>query len=229
MLFEELFDLATKRRTAKKYDNTKNISEEDLSRLFEFINTAPTSMGLEAMKILNITRKTEKRDEILNNFKDYNIERAKNSSNILIFVTKNEDYFKVDNNELRVLAARQGEEIAKQLNQPFNEEMLEGTMQFLESGKMAGEKNSSDVTNWSEKQAYISLGYALLGAKALGIESTPAEGFEPTLEKYLKDNKYIDQNDSVAVVAFFGYTKGNDWKIGEKQIRLPIEKKFITL
>ena len=44
--------------------------------------------------------------------------------------------------------------------------------------------NEEQKKSWAQKQTYIALGNALNGAKALGFDSCPMEGFNP--EEYSK-------------------------------------------
>ena len=83
---------------------------------------------------------------------------------------------------------------------------------------------SRDMPQWLEKQVYLALGTALLGAASLGIDATPMEGFD---QKILDEEfKLHEQGLASVVLASFGYHSGADFNAGLPKSRLPQDTTF---
>lgn len=76
---------------------------------------------------------------------------------------------------------------------------------------------------WSDKQAYIGLGTALIAAAELKIDATPMEGFEPNQFDELLGLK--EKGLHTSVILSLGYRDApNDFLANAKKVRLPIEE-----
>ncbi|MNV14698.1 putative NAD(P)H nitroreductase [compost metagenome] len=83
-----------------------------------------------------------------------------------------------------------------------------------------GNLSSAELIAWNTKQAYIGLGFGLVMAAHLGIDSTPMEGFQK--EKY-DEILGLDDDHSVLVLTF-GYRSNEDHTQHHKKVRKTIEQ-----
>lgn len=218
MLYDEFLKVATERRTAKIYNEDLDISNENLNKIFEFTNTAPTSMGLESWRGI-IFGRGELKKEIISFFLDYNIPRGNSASHLFLFVAKKEDFFKFENKELNKIVRRNIEFSSKHYKTEFDETKFENLLKSIEKRE--------DKTNWSIKQCYIALSYLILSAKSLGIDTTPVEGMQlEKLNDFLIKKNLINDDEIVTLSAFLGYVKDKKAFIGEEQLRIPTKEKF---
>ena len=84
-----------------------------------------------------------------------------------------------------------------------------------------------DVQHWMEKQTYLALGTALLGAAALGLDATPIEGFDSKLldaELGLRERGFTS-----VVMLCLGYRSEADFNAGLGKSRLPAAQVFTFL
>jgi nitroreductase / dihydropteridine reductase len=81
-------------------------------------------------------------------------------------------------------------------------------------------------SNHAAKQAYISLGFAMVAAAEQKVDSTPMEGFlPPELDKILG---LTEKGLKSSVILALGYREeANDWLVKMKKVRTAKEK-FIT-
>jgi nitroreductase/dihydropteridine reductase len=81
-----------------------------------------------------------------------------------------------------------------------------------------------DVAQWLEKQVYLALGTALLGAATLEINATPMEGFD----QQILDAEFglNEKGLSSLVLVSFGYSSPADFNAGLPKSRLTQEATF---
>lgn len=220
------------RKATKAYNSTEKIDQKTLKYIFEFINTAPTSMGVEHWRLIDIKDK-DLRKRILPGFMEGNKQKFLDSSDALIFITKNKTWFLNPKNQTKLtdLIRRKSEAFVKEFKlKATKEEILEKINLEIESLRTGKNLNVlvDDITEWSKRQAYIALGYALVAASSKDIHSTPMEGFTNDLARLLIKENLISEDESVAVCLLMGYI--DDTKhptIGKGQIRIDIKEKFI--
>jgi nitroreductase/dihydropteridine reductase len=84
-----------------------------------------------------------------------------------------------------------------------------------------------DLPQWLEKQVYIALGTAMLGAANLGIDTTPMEGIDvPTLDA---EFGLHERGLTSLVMLSFGYHAESDFNAGLPKSRLAEEQVFTFL
>ncbi len=175
-------------------------------------------MGLEFIKVINISRNSKHKNDVADLLKSYNIERGHQASDIAILITKKESFFK-NETKLKEYLIEKSKERANGLNTEYKPGDENFSFDHLTNGGNPA-NNDNNLEEWSARQAYIHLGYMMLAAKTLKIDSTPIEGFEPKLNDYLTEHKLIDSDERVTLVLLLGYTKDvKNVFIGEKQMR----------
>lgn len=219
---ENLLTLSRNRFATKEYNNQK-ITKKDLNYLFEVTNNAPTSLGIENWRMINLSTKKIKNEVVM--FFQMNKTRFLESSNTILFVVKTVDAFNYDNPWLKdraksILLKPDQTFGTNKANDPTeNQKMLDYII------------NQKPTTEWSIRQAYIALGFLLLAATELKINSTPAEGFDQELTTYLFNKGYIAADEMVCVACLLGYAEGRKHPMyGLKtNRRIPFQKKVTTI
>ncbi len=152
-----------KRYATKMFDSTKKINQKDIDTLIESIRLAPSSYGLQLMKLV-IVENVEIRKELLKH--SYHQNQIVDASHLFILCTERE--FLQEHIEEYV------ENISKIRNIDKND--LSGYKSLLEKTKDS--YSYSEAKNWMEKQVYIALGNLLTTCALLSIDACPIEGFE---------------------------------------------------
>ena len=157
-------NIVLSRYATKKFDG-KRIDQKKIDELFEIIRHAPSSFNLQPWKIKVITD-LELRKKLQE--ASWGQEQVISCSHLLVFCADSNIAGLI--NRLEALLKHSG----------MPEQSLKGYVQMMrdfESGLTEEQRLA-----WSQRQTYLALENALLGAKALGFDSCPMEGFEP--EKY---------------------------------------------
>ncbi|WP_020404660.1 nitroreductase family protein [Gracilimonas tropica] len=197
-------------RYATKKMNGDAVPKEKLDNIFNAIQMAPTSIGLQPFSVIHVTD-PELKEQIQPIA--YGQSQIVDGSDILIFTAWDEitserinDYVKLTG-EIRDL----GEEEL----QPVRN-MAEGV----------ASRSKEDQFNWSARQAYIALGFGLSAAAIEKVDATPMEGFK---------NEELDELfglpeqglKSIAILALGYRDEDNDWLAPMKKVRRPKEELFV--
>ncbi len=151
------------RFATKSFNTEKKVSPEDLSKILEAIQKAPSSFGLQTFHV-EVISNPELREEMKK--VSFGQPQVTEASHILVFCGRND----VSERITDIIEKMSGgnEEIKSSLK--GYEEMMRGTI--------AG-KSSDDLMKWASRQAYLALGFGLAACAELGIDSCPMEGFDP--------------------------------------------------
>lgn len=220
-LYNNIYEAAKGRRTAKQYDTTRDVDQETLKNIYAFTKTSPSSVGLELTRIVSISRDSEHKKGIVEHFESFNQERSFMASNVTILVTKTQDFFR-EENELLISRAKRVVAFGKQSR---GEEFVDGEEQGLVSMIVNGNhaNNEKNQEEWSARQAYIQGGMLVLAAATLGVESTIMEGFDISLNNYLRENNIIEEDERATLAIALGYVDEENnvgTFIGKEQLRI---------
>ena len=192
---------ATKRMTDQK------ISEKDLNTIIEAISLAPTAFGLQPFRVV-VTEKQELLQEIF----------EKSCPQIVVQQCSHLLIFKAYKN------------ISDEHRESFLQLMKEkrnATDDYIETyrQKITRVQNSNQINTfeWAIRQAYIALGFAMVAAAELGIDSTPIEGFKPAA---LNEILHIDTSkEEIVVLLTLGYRdEANDHLANKPKLRKPLDE-----
>ena len=199
------------RYATKKYDESK-VSEEKIKQIVEAVNLTASSCGIQPYRVFVISDPSLKSKLGEGSFNG----QIANCSHLMVFAAFNdvtpdyiETYIQMSENQ-------------RNLPNGAMNDFKNALISFF--GPNSAEANAL----WSEKQAYIGLGTALIAAAELKVDSTPMEGF---------DSKHFDnllnlssKGLHTAVVLSLGYRDGeNDYLAKMKKVRLPIDKFSISI
>lgn len=222
--YNEMLEVATKRRTTKLYDNTKKIDEGTIKKIYEFAQRAPHSMGLELVRHLTFGPDSDHKDNISKLLIGFNQIKGDNCSHIGLTITKKEEFFTTDNKELRSAVTRVAQYGADWNGVEIDPEILESTIKTVAS-KVFGQNNNNGE-EWMAKQGYIHLGFIILAAESLDVNTTIMEGYEyPQMNQYLLDHGLINKDERVSMTICFGKADSSQkgTHVGAKQLRRNLE------
>ena len=193
------------RYATQKYDSTKKISDADMQEILEAINSAPTSYGLQPFKLIHV-KSPELRTQL--RAAAFDQSPLTDASDVIVFtVNRNVEDQHIDSYMQRIVEVR---DVERERLSRFQQNIA-GTLSNL---------SSEELIAWNTKQAYIGLGFGLIMAAHLGIDSTPMEGFQK--DKY--DEILGLSDDHSVLVLTFGYRSDEDHTQHHKKVRKTLEQ-----
>jgi nitroreductase / dihydropteridine reductase len=158
----EFNEIVRQRYATKQFDG-KKIPEEKINELFELIRLAASAVNIQPWKIKVITDQKIK-DELLP--ASFNQQQITTCSHLLVFCANTD----IDGNIEKV------DKLMKEAGVP---DEIRNMMLGIAKG-MIGNMPSEKKLAWAREQVFLALGNAVNGAKALGFDSCPMSGFDPT-------------------------------------------------
>ena len=152
------------RAAIKEYDSSKKLSDEQVNALIEAARMAPTSYGLQPIKLYVVSDTASKEKLQKAGFDQPQFTQA---SHIFVLAAR-ETVTSDDVSEYVKRTAQQRDQTVESLD-GFKKMLLHSV-----SGK-----SQEDLHLWASKQAYILIGMMLSVAAQLEIDTTPMEGFSP--------------------------------------------------
>lgn len=196
----DFLNIMNERFATKEFSN-KKISEADMKKIIEFGRLSPSSFGLEHWKFILVSTQDVK-DKLVSAC--YNQSQVAQASDVIVILSKRKEFEKGSNYISEVFKSRMPEDVA--------ERVIPMAQGFLDN--LTDEQKDS----WSKKQCYIAAANMMTGAKSLGIDSCPMEGFVENAVASVLD---IDLKDyGVALVIPFGYAS----KSGRPKTRFSFEE-----
>ena len=200
------------RYATKKFDSTKKLSSAQLDELLKATQLAPSSIGLQAYKIIVVEDKAirEKLREAANGQS-----QITDASQLIIFASEtrlDEAYIA---NYIDYVSEKR--EIARENLAGF-EQMIKGNVNRLSDEQRIA---------WSNKQVYIALGVLLTAAAEMGIDACPMEGFNAAQFDELLGLK--EKELTTVVLAAVGFRSEDDSYSKLAKVRKPEEELFIHI
>ncbi|MGV8085915.1 MAG: NAD(P)H-dependent oxidoreductase [Candidatus Bilamarchaeum sp.] len=154
-------EIVMSRYAVKSFDG-KKVDQKKVDELIEMIRFSPSSFNIQPWKIKVVTDQAVK-DKLM--AASWNQPQVGSASHVLILCADTNVEVNIDRLEASMLKAG------------ASKESIAGYMSMMRgfAEKLQGEARK----NWAQKQVYIALANALNGAKALGFDSCPMEGFDP--------------------------------------------------
>lgn len=151
------------RYATKIFDSEKSLSEEQLHQILESIRLAPSSYGLQPMRVVVV-----KSPEVKKQLRQvaYNQRQFEECSHLLVFCTESfvtEEYVK---SYLDVYS--EVRDLDRERLISYENHVVEVLSSF----------DLQEVVNWKENQTYLSLGVGMSAAAMLGVDTCAIEGFE---------------------------------------------------
>jgi len=157
----EFQEIIAKRYATKLFDG-RAVPEEKITELLELVRWAPSGLNIQPWRIRVVT---DAQTKGLLSAATYDEPQINSCSHLLVFCA---------DTDFAALSAKLSAEM-KARNVP---DRIWGIVMGI-AGEMAG-LPAAELNAWSRAQVYIAATYALLGAKALGLDSCPMTHFDPT-------------------------------------------------
>jgi nitroreductase/dihydropteridine reductase len=202
----ELINSLEWRYAVKKYAE-KSVTEDKVDLIVKAINLSASSCGIQPYRLFVITD-SEIRQKLAEG--SFNTQ-IKASSHLLVFAGLNRITSEYISNYIAMMEEKRN----------LEKGALIGLQDSLIS-YFAPQTPEQNVT-WSDKQAYIGLGTALIAAAELKVDTTPMEGFDP---KLFDDILGLSTRGlHASVIISLGYRdSANDYLSAMPKVRLPIDE-----
>jgi nitroreductase/dihydropteridine reductase len=211
---------AQQRYTVKAYDPARRVPEDTMQQIYGLLRNSPSSVNSQPWHFI-VASTPEAKARMAKGTPasfSYNEPKVLNASHVILFCVR------IDAD-------------SKHLSNVLEQEQKDG--RFRDDAAKAGQAKGrqgyvnlhrytqKDLPQWLEKQVYIALGTAMLGAASLGVDTTPMEGI---------DTKALDaefglheQGLTSLVMLSFGYRAEGDFNAGLPKSRLAEEQVFTFL
>ena len=201
-------------RYATKRMNGRKVPSDKVRRILEAARLAPSAFGLQPYSIL-VIEDAELRARVRPIADDQ--PQITESSHLLVFAVWNPIPEARVDEFIELTAAERAVPVA--VLEEFRESILR-TLRGLES--------LEEQLHWARRQAYISLGIALVTAAVERVDATPMEGFDPAaLDELLGLGERGLR--SVALLALGYRDSGTDWLAGMKKVRWQHDRLIIDV
>jgi nitroreductase/dihydropteridine reductase len=186
-----------------------------MDQLLELIRSAPSSLNLQPglFLVASTPKGKEPIAKAMAGTYKANLPKLHAASHIVVFccrMTLPKDYL---------------DEVVEQSTRDGKFSSPESKAMWLDVMKFGIDMHTYDrkaLSHWLEKQIYLALGVALVGAANLGLDVCPLEGFEQDVldqELNLRDRGYT----SIVLLAV-GHRASNDYALGTPKSRLPASR-----
>lgn len=194
------------RYAVKKYSD-KLVSEDKIDQIIEAINLTASSCGIQPYRLFVITNPLVRQRLGKDSFNT----QIHASSHLLVFAGFNE------------ITGAYIKEYIGMMEQQRNLE--KGGLKMLEDTLIDYFSIQTPEQNaiWSDKQAYIGLGTALIASAELKVDATPMEGFDPKLFDEMLG--LSEKGLHASVIMSLGYRDAaDDFLASVSKVRLPIDQ-----
>ncbi|QVM93509.1 oxygen-insensitive NAD(P)H nitroreductase [Pseudomonas entomophila] len=212
--------LAKRRYTTKAYDASRKIPQATIDALLEQLRHSPSSVNSQPWHFV-VADSDEGKARLAKSTEvgfAYNTPKILNASHVIVFAART-DMTEAHLNGLLEQEAKDG--------RFRSDEAKAGQDQSRRFYVNLHRYDNKDLQHWMEKQTYLALGTALLGAAAYGLDATPIEGFDA---KAMDAELGLRERGLTSVVVLsLGYRSEEDFNAGLGKSRLPVDKVFTFL
>jgi nitroreductase len=200
------------RYAAKKLDDKKILTEEQIHILKTAFNLTATSYGLQPVKMLVIKNKDIQKELVKHSWNQQQVAQA---SHVLVICIQ--DQINEDDIESYFSLVKDTRNTPDEILNPFKD--------YLKTD--IANKSKNELALWMKNQAYIALGNLLTVAAIEKIDSCPMEGFNP--EKYDEVLDLKQHNLKSALVLPVGFRADDDYMKDLKKVRKNIADVVIEI
>jgi nitroreductase/dihydropteridine reductase len=206
------------RKTTKKYDADKKVSEEDLEVLFEAMRLSASSINSQPWKfvVIDSDEAKQRMNKTFVHMHEYNQPHVFESSQIILFA-HNPRYTRNDFDKVVDQYIEDGRVKA---------EAREGAYAAFRFAELNTDETGNTAC-WTKAQTYLALGNTLHTLARLKIDSTPLEGIDTELvnEEFKKelDGYWCD------VALAIGYHHAEDHNAKLPKSRLNMDKVLVRI
>ena len=190
------------RYAAKKFDDKKTLTKEQIHTLKTAFNLTATSYGLQPVQMVILKNKSIQQQLVAHSWNQQQVAQA---SHVLIICIQ--DNINEEDIEKYFTLVKSTRNTPDEILNPFKD--------YLKTD--ISNKSESQLTQWMKNQAYIVLGNLLTVAAIEKIDSCPMEGFNP--EKYDEILELKNHNLKSALVLPVGFRADDDYMKDLKKVR----------
>ena len=195
------------RYAVDRFDPKRKVSDNDLRTIIEAVRLAPSSYGLQPLKLLIIENQSLRNELFL---VSYNQQQVADCSHLLLLCAYNTISSEFIDEFIALSARTMGRSL----------ESYDKYASFLKRTIL--QMDPKELSEWNKRQAYIALGHLLHTCAQLKIDSTPMEGFEN--ESYNSILGLSEQNLHAVVACPIGYRSKDDEQQFWPKIRRSVEE-----
>ncbi len=208
---------AKNRHTAKAFDPSKTISDENVDKIKDLLRYSPSSTNWQPWHFILATTQEGKERIAKSTAENYqfNSNSILNASHVVVFCTKLE----ANENHMLEVLDQENTDGRFVLGEEYKQRTHTARTLFTNIHK----HDLKDAQHWMDKQVYLNLGQFLLGVSTLGIDATPMEGIDTKVldeEFGLREKGY----GSLLVVPLGYHHQEEDFNAKLPKSRLPFSK-----
>lgn len=209
-----MLEIARKRYTAKHYDATQPLTDEELDDLLEILRLTPSSINIQPWHFY-VVRSPEARAKLLPAIMDFNIKRVEEAFAIVIIATESG---LVD----RVATITDQERADGRFDEAARVSGFDREVEAVRTSSVKRYCSGEDQGfNWASNQAHIALGFLLFGAAGMGIDATALGGIKFDRVDELFGLKALGRRAVIGCA--LGHRSKNDSNACRPKSRLPRE------
>ncbi len=199
------------RYATKKFQTETVVDQANLDSILESIRLAPTSMGLQPFHVYVIDQ-AEIREKLYEHSKQ---SQVKDASHLLVFAAKTD----LKHKEIVKFVQMEGDK--RGFDQSQIDKRIEGVERFVKN------KEGDTFFEWSARQTYIALGFALSTAALLKVDACPMEGFKG--EEFDRVLKASENNLKSVAMLTIGFRHPEDSLQFKTKVRKSAEELFTLI
>lgn len=200
------------RYATKKYDTSKQLSNEQYEDLLSSVQLAPSSYGLQPYRFITVTDPAKLEQISKAAFGQPQISTA--SKVLVVAVETNISNETVKNYIDKAAIARNTD----RKNLEAREEFVNARLALL---------SSDQKIEWAEKQAFLAIGILVSAAAEAGIDASPMEGFDPKQVDEILGLRELHLKSTLLFA--LGFRSSEDEFATIPKIRKTKEELFITV
>jgi nitroreductase/dihydropteridine reductase len=207
-----LLDSLRWRYATKKFDAQRVVPENDVEKILEAGNLAPTSYGLQPYRFIVINNQSLQEQLVPLSFNQNQVADASHVIVIAVRTDLDDDYI-----QAYLTRMESTRELPTGSLDGFGR-VMRGTVASLSEDAMY---------DWNARQAYIALGTMMAEAAELGVDSCPMEGFQP--DHYDELLGLPEKNLRSVLVLPIGYRADDDQAQHQPKVRWPLSDLVIRI
>lgn len=216
----DIVTAAKQRYTAKAYDPSRRVPEETMQQIYELLRNSPSSVNSQPWHFV-VASTADAKARMAKGAQGgfaYNAPKITDASHVILLCVR----IDADAGHLDKVLAQ--EERDGRLPDAAAKSRQQGARKGYVDQHRYTDK---DLPQWLEKQVYIALGAAMLGAAALEVDTTPMEGID--LDLLDKEFGLHEQGLTSLVMLSCGYSAPSDFNAAAPKSRLSQEQVFTFL
>ena len=204
---DKLLEQLKWRYAVKKFDPEKKISDADWKALEQSLVLTPSSFGLQPWKFF-VVENAATRQELLGH--SWGQKQVIDASHLVVLAIKKD----IADGDVDHYVERMAE---------VQQTPVENLAKFgdVVKGFLKNPPFPFEVNDWSTRRVYIALGFLMLSAAMLDIDTCPMEGFIPS--EYDRILGLPEKGYSAVVVCPLGYRSAEDKSADRPKVRFPTE------